>query len=84
MPVSDHVAVTERIKSDPQFTTVKDMLLAFECLNTCMLHMIEHGHVARCVWLSDLQYEEYLALYPIAPEAGPTFFGIPVKANKSV
>lgn len=84
MPVSDHVAVTERIKTDPQFTAAKDMSLAMECLNFCMVHMTEHGYVPRCVWLNDMQFEEYTALYPALPEGGPTFFGIPVKANKSV
>ena len=86
MPVMDRIK--DRFTNDPKFVSSEDLLLAMECLSFCMVHQIDHQRPALCVWLSDAQYEQYLALYPEPPKddkgnLAPTFFGLAVKPNKS-
>jgi hypothetical protein len=80
MPVLDRIK--DRFTNDPKFVTSSDFMLAFECLAFVMVHQEDHQYPAKCIWLSDEQWQQYVALYPNGTDT-PTFFGIPVKANKS-
>lgn len=80
MPTLDRIK--DKLATDPKFVTEADFALANECLAFCMTHMEDHRYLPTCVWLNDEQYIQYTSLYP-TPTSNPTFFGLPVKANKS-